>query len=369
MSAVAAESKRISLTKRASFAIVAAAIGALAGTSQTLVAHASTTTTKLSTAVFAQEPITAVTGQASTYKVFVVLPKQSPLPGGAAWIRNLGNGTLLGYVPLKDGSCTNESNGGMECSVSFQYTWKASGKYSLRAAYSGDATYSWSSANFTQTVKAFTSVSSTVFQALSVGQSVGYEAVAHFAQQTPAPTGSVTFSNQFGTIGQGTWNPATDCAPESNGSLDCIAHVLNGYAWPSPGIFQVSVTYSGDANYMPSFNAAMQQVTGWTSVGIQQLNQAFAGQYTYYQVDVRTAGNSLQFSPTGEIQLIDWSRGGLTVAAGSLNGSCSFNGAFTDCTTQIATVWNPAGVHQAMVTYSGDTFHSGSSAQFSAYAS
>jgi hypothetical protein len=64
------------------------------------------------------------------------------------------------------------------------------------------------------------------------------------------------------------------------------------------------------------------------------------------------------------IQLLDESRGGIPVAQASVGGACSFNGTYTNCITEIAAVWNPAGMHQALVTYSGDQYHTPSATPF-----
>jgi len=193
------------------------------------------------------------------------------------------------------------------------------GGYYVRATYSGDTNYLSSSTNISFIV--LPQFSNTF--ASATPSSTAYGSIIDLAISGLATnaTGHVTFATSDGTL----------CtATVSNGAADCTTAVL------SAGAYTVVATYSGDTNYMSSWN----QISFSISQNPSSMTATSAG------VVALTVSNL----PTGSTGLVTFTLGStLLCTATDTNGGASCN------TTAL-----PVGSNSVVATYSGDVNFVGS---------
>ncbi|MCK8438938.1 hypothetical protein G3I77_39995, partial [Streptomyces sp. D2-8] len=154
---------------------------------------------------------------------------------------DFGDGTTPLTVPLTQAAAT----------TSHTYPSTASSPYTVTVAYGGDADFTNSTGTNTHTVnRAFTTTSVTSAPDPSVvGEPVTFTAtVAPLAPGAGTPTGTVTF-----TFGDGT-TPLT--VPLTDGS----ATATHTYTTRPGGPAEVTATYDGDLDFIPSTGAALHTV-------------------------------------------------------------------------------------------------------------
>jgi len=193
------------------------------------------------------------------------------------------------------------------------------GGYFLVATYSGDGNYlSASSSTSFIVLPRFAG-----FSASATPGSTAYGSTIHLAISDLATdaTGQVRFATSDGTL----------CtATVSNGAADCTTAVL------SAGAYTVVATYSGDTNYMSSWN----QISFSISQNPSSMTATSAG------VVALTVSNL----PTGSTGLVTFTLGStLLCTASDTNGAASCN------TTAL-----PVGSNSVVATYSGDVNFVGS---------
>jgi hypothetical protein len=184
------------------------------------------------TALTATPASPTTTGQAVTLNASVTYsgpPAQKPATAPTGTVTFQDGGTVLQTVPLSTGG-----------TASFNVASPTAGSHTYSANYSGDSSYSPSSASVVQAVQAAqttTSLSTSGTPAM-VGKPVTFTiAVAPVSPATGTPTGTVTFSDNGTPIGTATLNNGT--ATFSSSSL-------------ARGNHSITASYGGDPNFLPS---------------------------------------------------------------------------------------------------------------------
>jgi uncharacterized protein with GYD domain len=250
------------------------------------------------------------------------------------------SGTPTGTVTFQDGgntlgTATLDATGNASISTNAL----AVGSHTITANYSGDSTYTTSSANLTQTVNqaaSNTSITSSLNPS-EEGQIVTF--TAHVSSpQGGSPTGNVTFYDYTGllTIVMGTV------------TLDASGNASLSTSALSAGSHTISATYNGDANYTSS-SAALTQTVNPTpppqandSVSLtSSLNPAAVGQ----NITLTTTVSGMYGTPTGIVTFRDsTTHTDLATVTLDANGNASFS-------TAALTIGN----HDITAYYSGDS--------------
>ena len=230
---------------------------------------------------------TPVVGQLANYTASVSDYPGGPTPGGAVTFTS-GNTTLCSGVALS-------SSGAAGCAYAFQ----APGAETVTATYSGDANTFGSSGQVSVTVgQASSNTRVMVLTPASFpGQTVMYQAIVQPAAPDiagPAPTGTVTFSNDGTTVCSGVALSTT--APFA---ATC------SQAYAASGDETVTATYSGDSNTLGSSGQAsvsIQKAPSNTSLSAST-SAPVVGQPVTYSATVSTnAADDLNSpAPTGTV--------------------------------------------------------------------
>ncbi|MGD0569473.1 MAG: protease pro-enzyme activation domain-containing protein [Candidatus Sulfotelmatobacter sp.] len=199
------------------------------------------------TTTLSYSPTTAVHGSPVNINITVKPNAGSGTPtGNVALNTGLGNGTSVGFFPLAGGS------------VSFATSSMPGGNYFLTAQYGGDMTFAPSSSGesafwITVTPEPSTTAVSVLtanqsgqpipFTTGSFGSFVYLRADVAGVSGYGVPTGTVTFSDTFGTI-----PGANAFALNSQGNTA----TPNGVLTFDTGTHTISASYSGDASFNPS---------------------------------------------------------------------------------------------------------------------
>ncbi len=183
-------------------------------------------------------PSTVVAGQTVALAATVKLFSGSPAAGSLTF--NDGT-TSLGSAPL-------DTTG----AASLSLTTLAVGTHSITAAFAGSSTQAASaSAAVTVTVAAIPKAATT--QSLSVpgatvyGDRADIHAYITAVSGATVPTGTVTFRDQNGPIG--------------TAALDLTGRAITTVTTLAAGVHQISLDYSGDANFAPAGTAPILQLT------------------------------------------------------------------------------------------------------------
>ncbi|HKO20803.1 MAG TPA: Ig-like domain repeat protein [Acidobacteriaceae bacterium] len=239
------------------------------------------------------------------------------------------------------------------------------GSYNLTAKYSGDASYSASSATATFTIAkaATTTTAGYAGSPVEYGNSEQIAADVLTSSYGAAPTG--TF--QFYVDGQAALAPQSiyesGAYNNSNGKNNWAwADAQTSYAFLTAGQHTLSASYSGDVNYAASTSPtttvmvtqARSEVAGWGFANTQT-NPVVVGQSATGTATV--FGSQYGVPPTGTITFYD----GAAALTDPVTYTSSHNPlslSQLQATTQH--VFSTAGMHQITVRYSGDTNYTSS---------
>ncbi len=264
-------------------------------------------------------------GQAVTFTATVT-------PGIGGTLVPTGTVTFLdGTTILGTGTLTNGV-------ATFTTSTLTIGNHSITARYQGDTNFAAStSAAITQTVTAFTSVTTLVSSPnpSAVNQAVTLTATVTVTGTTQAPTGMVTFLDGTTVLGSSVL---------SNGTATLMVTSLTA------GTHSLTARYGGDTNFGASTSAVITQTvnkTNTTTLLTSMPNPPRAGQPLTLTATITPATTGL-LGPTGTVTFMD---GTTVLGTGTLtNGVATFT---------VSTL--SAGPHSFSANYSGDTNFNASS--------
>ncbi len=288
------------------------------------------TTSTGTTTALTSSASTSASGQAVTFTAIV----SANTPGA---------GTPTGNVTFVDGSTTLgtaalDANG----KATFTTSILSVGSHAIQVSYGGDANFTASTGNLTQTVNqadpsTTVSVASTAPSAV-FGQSLTF--TASVTSSTPGvgvPTGNVTFvdgSTILGTV-----------ALDATGEVTFITSTI------AAGSHTIQASYSGDAAFAASSSSMTQTVNpaSTSTAAISSASPSLVGQSVTFTATVIDAMSAM---PTGNVTFFD---GTTTIGTGTLDstGHAKLN------TSALA-----VGIHTIKVLFGGSASFSASSAQF-----
>ncbi len=195
-----------------------------------------------------------VTSKTASFSAVVAAasPGAGDPTGTVTWTITSAGGTV---VPCKSSNVTvNKKTGKTTCSVATGELFAASGPYTVRVAYSGDANFSASTGTFTQNISQTTSKTKVAVSppAASGSPATITATVSGVPASAGTPTGTVTFAITA-TGGAAVNCDTSNTASLSSGTATCTvtsALVLTG----SP--YSVVATYNGDGNFTSSASGA-----------------------------------------------------------------------------------------------------------------
>lgn len=292
--------------------------------------------------VFADAAITGTANGSSTQGV------------ATGTVQFLNGGTALGASPVSSGNQASWPP------LNSSLAALPAGSYDLTAQYSGDASYSPSSATASFTVvKASTTTTAGYAQTtIQYGNAEQIAADALTTSYGVAPTGSF----QFYVDGQPILapQPVYESGPYNNANGNnnwAWADAQTTYAFLSLGQHTLSAAYSGDANYAGSTSTttsatvtqANAEVAEWGFENTQQ-NPAYVGQSVTGTANV--FGSQYGVSPTGTITFYD---GNVALTDPVTYTSAHNPGALSSLQATTQHIFSAAGAHQITVSYSGDS--------------
>jgi len=228
-------------------------------------------------------------------------------------VQFLDGATVLGTATLANGA------------ASFTTSALTQGAHSITAVYAGDAANNGSvSPVLSQSAKSFPGLGMSV----TPNPIVAGQTVTIGATMNAAATGTVTFSD--GSTVLATVTVASGSAFYSTSSLAAGVHTL-------------SISYSGDANYLSGGDAIVQTVLAASSTGLtSNVNPASPGQNVTFTATVTPAG------ATGNVQFYD---GQTPLAVVALSGG----------TASFSTFALTTGTHSITANYLGNSSYAASS--------
>jgi hypothetical protein len=238
------------------------------------------------TALAFTPPATSV-GQSKTFTATVTSSNGNPVTP---------TGTVL-FVFGDGGGATGTLSNGV---ATVNHTFTTAGGFTATATYNGDTNYLTSSGSATYGVsQASTSTTlATTPNPSGVAQAVTVTATVTSTAGTP--TGQVAFTLGDGTLVAGTLV----------GNTATVSHV-----YATHGVFTVSASYVGDANFLGSTSNVIQQNVGGTSTTVTSApNPSVAGQSVAITATVAGPGGT----PTG---VVSFNFGDGTSGNVSLNGA------------------------------------------------
>ncbi len=146
------------------------------------------------------------------------------------------------------------AGGSGSCNVVFNTV--GTGTKTITATYSGDMNYSSSTASVGHTVNqatSITTITSDLPDPSATNQVVTITVVVSGAGATPTGTVAITFSGP-GSVNDGTTNPCSAGITLIGGTGSCQA------IFTAAGTYTITATYSGDANYLPSYDTEPHSV-------------------------------------------------------------------------------------------------------------
>jgi hypothetical protein len=181
------------------------------------------------------------------------------------------------------------------------------GTNSVKAAYAGDKSFNSSTATNSITITpATTTINTPYIYGAVVGQSANISTTVYTSTSAAAPSGTVTFfANGKALGGTVSYNPVNGEAP----GLAYLQATLtsNASAFPTPGSYAITATYSGDANYSTSASSAdeVTVIYATPNVTANPYNQTVNyGGTASVSVLVDTANKSTY--PTGTVTLVSF---------------------------------------------------------------
>ena len=231
----------------------------------------------------------------------------------------------------------------------------AVGSHTLTAHYAGDADYAAGSPTLTQTVNKHTATALLASSAnpAPYGQLLTFTlTLGPAGTGLPVPTGTVTFTNQFGS-GTSTLGPVV--YSQSGGNYVASVSLKSGMA---VGTHTITATYSGDGNYQSSVQTLAQSVTKAAALALTtSLNPSIVGGAVTFTL---TFGPTTGVAPTGAVTLSD-TLGGTTQSLGPMViGQSASNWVATLTTSALA-----AGSHTLTAHYAGDAQYAAGTAALS----
>ncbi|MGO8794334.1 MAG: Ig-like domain repeat protein [Candidatus Sulfotelmatobacter sp.] len=253
-------------------------------------------------------------------------------------------GADTGTVTFYSGSQTLGSGSLSGNSATLNTSFSSAGTYSITAKYNGDANNLGSTSSVLSQVinAALISTTTTLTSSLNpstVGQSVTFTAAVISTSGAPPNGELVTFYNGSAVLGTGSLTGGI--ASYTTSSL-------------AAGIYTITATYAGDANFAASTSPWLKQTVNSTTKSAtsttmtSNLNPSIYGQHTTLTATVTTSGS---IAPTGKVKFT-WDSGVFSLGTGTLNSS------------GVATVTRDhlnADVYPITATYDGDANNLGSS--------
>jgi len=260
-----------------------------------------------------------------------------------------------GSVSLGNGPYTLDRTGFIQTPA--QAFILAVGNHTLNAQYSGDSNYNTGSASVTITVTpAATWMPAPSAYGATVGQSTSLNVSVNTTSYGVAPTGTVTFyANGKALTGTPSYN-------SYNGGYGYYAS-LSAYlttaanAFPSPGTYAITASYSGDTNYTASTSAATNITVQYPTPNITMTPQSqtvnYGGTAT---VTALVSGGNKKAYPGGTVTFFD---NGTVSGPTTCTKTTDANGYYACQVTASYTVTDGNGV---WANYSGDSDYPSSSA-------
>jgi hypothetical protein len=185
----------------------------------------------------------------------------------------------------------------------------SAGSHTLTAQYGGDSNYKVGSASLAITVNpAATSMPAPYSYGVTVGQSASITAVVSTTSYGVGPTGTITF------YANGTVIAGTPYYNSSDGGYGSYARLsvwfdTNANAFPSPGMYAITASYSGDTNYQSSTSSAanFNVLYPTPSVTMTPASQTVPYGGTATIKALVSSGNK-KFHPSGTITFVDSGR-------------------------------------------------------------
>ncbi|MFJ9469872.1 Ig-like domain repeat protein [Streptomyces caniferus] len=256
-------------------------------------------------------PSPSVAGQPVTVTATVTaVPPGAGTPTGTVTF-DFGDGSPTATAPLTDGVAA----------VDHAYTDAAATSYTVTATYNGDGNIAASTGTAAQTVgqAASTTAVTASPNPAAVGEPVTFGAtVTAVPPGAGTPTGTVTFD-----FGDGT-------APVTVPLTDGAAATSHAYTGAAQSPYTVTVTYSGDADVIPSTGTVTQTVqpAGTTTALVSAPDPSTVGQQVTFDATV-TAVPPGAGTPTGTVTF-DFGDGTPTVTAALTGGTAETTHVYTD---------------------------------------
>lgn len=217
-------------------------------------------------------------------------------------------GAAAGSVVFSSGSQTLGTASLSGNTASLITSFSMAGTYSISAKYNGDGNNTGStSSTLSQVIIA--STTTTLVSSLNpsvAGQAVTFTATVSSSSGAPPNGETITFKNGSAVLGT---------APLSGGMASLTTSSL------AAGIYTITATYPGDANFVASTSPGLRQVVNSTTKSatattlLSSLNPSIYGQSVTWTATVTTSGPVV---PTGKVKFT-WSI--YTIGVITLNGS------------------------------------------------
>lgn len=217
-------------------------------------------------------------------------------------------GAATGSVVFSSGSQTLGTASVSGKLATLTTSFSTAGTYSISAKYNGDGN-NLTSASPTLSQVIIASTTTTLVSSLNpsvVGQAVTFTATVSSTSGTPPNGETITFKNGSAVLGT---------APLTGGAASLTTSSL------AAGIYTITASYAGDANFASSTSPGLRQVVNSTSKSatattlISSLNPSIYGQKVFWTASVTTAGSA---PPTGKVKFI-WK--GYSIGTVALNAS------------------------------------------------
>ena len=226
------------------------------------------------------------------------------------------------------------------------------GTNTLTAQYSGDSNYNANSASVTIMVtQASTSTPPPNAYGVTVGQPASLNVTVNTSSHGAAPTGTIKFYSNGKTL-TGTVSYSSNDGSYGYASLTGWL-TTNATAFPTPGNYAITATYSGDSNYLTSTSAATNISVLYptpTMVATPNLQTLNYGSTATIAAMVDTTNKSTY--PTGTITFQDPYTGAILVGPSACTNTTDTSGYFACKTSGSFTVTSGDPVS---ITYSGDS--------------
>ncbi len=266
-----------------------------------------------------------------------------------------------GTISLSDGSVSLGNgpyalDGAAFIQTPFQAFFLTTGKHTLTAQYSGDSNYNPQAATVAITVNpAGTTVSAPYAYNGTVGQPAPILVSVNTTSYGVAPTGTVTFyANGKPLTGTASYNP-------NDGYGYAFLQVwfdTDANAFPTPGNYAITATYSGDVNYTGSTSSPTNITVLYPAPNMTMTPQSqtvnYGGMAT---VTALVSGGNKKAYPSGTITFV--SGGGATLSGPTTCTNTTDSNGYYSCQASASfTVTDGYGV---TANYSGDSNYPASS--------